>query len=143
MARKKKTLETPKVPRTEPKKSFIKTRRNQSKLQALDPHLNLKNRQDLIDYDYVNKLSEKDKKWLNKFTEEYTNDVLDRKNLDNNLHNTPELKKDCDTRNNARNRCVLTKQKSMGRLEYIEELIETTQSPEDALNDKIDEDLNS
>lgn len=64
--------------------------------------MNLKTRQELIDYDYVDKLSEKDKAWLNKFTAEYVNADLDRKNFDNNLHNTLELKQDCDKRNNDR-----------------------------------------
>lgn len=53
--------------------------------------------------------------WLNKFNEEYVNDNLDRKNLKNNLHNTKKLKKDCDDRNNARNRCILTKARASGR----------------------------
>lgn len=84
-------------------------------------------------------MSLKDKQWLNDFTEEYANDVLDRKDLSNNLHNTKELKKDCDDRNNSRNRCILTQQKSMGKLNYIEELIETAVSGEDEIIKKIDE----
>ncbi len=85
-----------------------KSRRGRTKYPALDPGLNLKTRTDLIDYDYVDKLSPEEKKWLNKFTEEYVNASVDPKKLKKNLHNTEKLKKDCYDRNNARNRCILT-----------------------------------
>jgi hypothetical protein len=99
-----------------------KTKRNKSKYPALDPTLNLKTRYELLDYDYVNKLSEKDKAWLNKFTDEYVNDSLNREDLSKNLHNTPKLKKDCDDRNNARNRDILTRRKAAGDMNYLEDL---------------------
>lgn len=85
-----------------------KTKRQKTKFAALDPKKNLKSRQDLIDYDYLDKLSPSEMKWLNKFTEEYTNASLDRKNLKNNFHNTKELKKDCDRRANKRKRDLFT-----------------------------------
>lgn len=99
-----------------------KNRRAAEKFPALKPEYNLRSRHDLIDYDYVDKLGEKDKAWLNKFTEEYINTTLDRKNPKNNLHNTKDLIKDCDNRSNARRRCVLTKAKAAGKTVYIEDL---------------------
>lgn len=105
--------------------------------------MNLKSRQELIDYDYLKKLTPEEKAWLNKFTDEYVNDAVDRKDLSNNLHNTKALKKNCDDRNNARNRCILTQQKSMGKLNYIEELVESPISGEDEIIQKLDEDINS
>lgn len=54
--------------------------------------------------------------------DEYTNDVLDRKNLENNLHNTKELKQACDARNNARNRDLYSKLKAGGNTIYLEEI---------------------
>lgn len=44
-----------------------------SKYPALNPSKNLKQRKNLIDYDYLGKLSEEELQWLNDFTEEYTN----------------------------------------------------------------------
>lgn len=67
---------------------------------------------DLIDQDYLHKLSKEELDWLNKFNKEYVSDSLDRDNLENNLHNTPKLKKDCGSRNNSRNRDVLTREKA-------------------------------
>lgn len=76
------------------------------------------------------------KAYLNKFNEEYVNDKLNRKNLKKNLHNTQELKKDCDDRNNARNRCQLTTNKAAGKMidyEKISERDYMAMSPEDQM----------
>jgi hypothetical protein len=100
-----------------------KGKRARTKHPALRPELNLKTRYELIDYDYVWKLSEEEKEWLNKFTEEYVNAHLDRKELTNNLHNTKELKQDCDRRNNARNADILTKCKAAGKYISFDELL--------------------
>jgi hypothetical protein len=105
----------------------------------LNPGLNLKTRTDLIDYDYLDKLSPSEKKWLNKFTEEYVNASLDTENLKKNLHNNQELKKDCFDRNNARNRCILTMQRAQNKIEYIEENKKVLgENPEEVLNKEID-----
>lgn len=108
-------------------KTTKKTKRNQNRYPALKPGLNLKSRYELIDYDYIDKLGDKEKKWLNKFTEEYVNANLDTKNLKNNLHNTKTLKKDCQDRNNARNRDILTREKAKGFVVYLEELTDDNQ----------------
>ena len=116
-----------------------KSRRSKTKYPALDPGLNLKTRTDLIDYDYLDQLTPKEKKWLNKFTEEYVGASLDTENLKKNLHNTKELKKDCFDRNNARNRCILTLQKAQSRIEYIEENKKVLgENPEETLNKEMD-----
>ena len=104
---------------------MAKGKRARTKYPALKPELNLKSRYELIDYDYVDKLSEGDKAWLNKFTEEYVNASLDSENLENNFHCTDELKKDCYRRNNARNRDILTRAKASGTYISTDELLET------------------
>lgn len=100
------------------------TKRSRSKYPALDPELNLKTRWEEIQdvKEYSNKLSEKDKEWLNKFMSEYVCDQLNRKNLKKNFHNTKRLKKSCDDKNNARNRDVYARAKASGTHRYIEDL---------------------
>lgn len=92
----------------------------------------------MIDYDYLDKLTEKEKAWLNKFTHEYTNaGKLNKKHKP--LHKTPEQKKDCYDRNNARNRCELTRQKASIGIKYLEDYRNTlTINPEDEVNREID-----
>ena len=102
---------------------MVKNKRSRTKYPALKPELNLKTRYELIDYDYVDKLSEEEKAWLNKFTEEYVNASLNTEDLDKNLHNTEELKKDCYRRNNARNRDILTKAKASGNHISTDEML--------------------
>jgi hypothetical protein len=102
---------------------MAKSKRARTKYPALKPELNLKSRYELIDYDYVDRLSEIDKAWLNQFTEEYVNASLDSKNLKNNIHNTDALKKDCYRRNNARNRDILTRAKASGNYISTDELL--------------------
>lgn len=97
-------------------------KRQRAKYPALRPELNLKTRYELLDYDYIDKLGDLEKKWLNDFTEEYINASLDSKNPQNNLHNTEELKKDCYRRNNARNRDILTRAKASGTFVSIDEM---------------------
>lgn len=50
-----------------------RTRRSQSEFPALDPKLNLKTRQKLLDYDYLDQLNDKELQFLNDFSNEYVN----------------------------------------------------------------------
>lgn len=102
---------------------MAKSKRAKAKYPALKPELNLKTRYELIDYDYIGKLNEEEKKWLNQFTEEYVNASLDSENVENNFHNTQELKRDCYRRNNARNRDILTRAKASGNHVSTDELL--------------------
>ena len=86
----------------------------------------------MIDQDYIHKLSDKEKKWLNKFNEEEVNASLKKPRF----NKTKEERKACYDRNNARNRDVLTRAKASGSINYIEELnntFEGVKSPEDIL----------
>jgi hypothetical protein len=94
-----------------------KKKRSSVKYPGLDPSVNIRIRWELIsDYDYLDKLGDKEKEWLNKFTKEYVNAEIDNKQKRKNLHKTKALIRDCYNRNNARNRCVLSKAKASGRL---------------------------
>ena len=113
-----------------------KSRRSRTRYPALDPTLNLKTRYELIaDYDYLDKLSPEELKFLNDFTDEYANANLDSKDLSNNYHNTEKLKKDCYKRNNDRNACIYTRAKAGGSLQYLEELknLEMVNNEEDRI----------
>lgn len=142
-----------------------KNRRNSTKYPALKPEFNLKTRSDVLDYDYLDKLSQKELEWLNQFTEEYTNARFDKKKktiMKEKLNPEPvkievienggpnhdittviktknTYKKQSYDKNNARNRCILTQQKAANRLVYLEKLKEKdvrTKSPEQQLIEK-------
>lgn len=83
-----------------------KTKRSSKKYPALEPRVNSRVRQEYNDYDYIDKLSEEEKQWLNDFTEEYLNASVGKQSEaeNNRFHNTPELVKERTDQNNARNR---------------------------------------
>lgn len=63
--------------------------------------------------DYLDQLTDEELKWLNNFMEEYNGASFKRNKTRDSwdkeyIHNTDELKKDCQRRNNARNRCLYT-----------------------------------
>lgn len=80
-----------------------KSKRSRVKNPGLKKQYNSKVKQEYIDYDYVDKLSPEEAEWLNKFSEEYIGAKLNHHDA---LHDTPELRKDCFDRNNARQRCI-------------------------------------
>lgn len=89
-----------------------KTKRSYVKYPAFHPELNPRIRYELVDYDYLDKLSEEEKQWLHDFTQEYTH-----ANFNHNgkrKHKTKKQKKDCYDRNNARNRCMWSRAKAAG-----------------------------
>lgn len=64
-----------------------------------------KNRKWESEVDYRNKLNKGEKEWLRKFNNEFHDDS-GTEATDQPLHNTPELQKECGTRNNQANRDV-------------------------------------
>jgi len=100
-----------------------KTRRGRSNYPNLKPELNLKTRYEEIDYDYLDKLSPEELEWLNKFSGEYINAGLSKLgDNEDDMHATTEDRKLCTDKNNARNRCILTREKAMGTISFIEDL---------------------
>jgi hypothetical protein len=113
------------------------TRRSRHKFASLDPRFNLKSRAELLDFDYLHKLSEKEKEWLAKFSEEYISASFNTKSPRKNLHKNKALRKSVYDANNARNRDILTRAKASGNCYYIDEVFRS----EDALNEVLSEEL--
>jgi hypothetical protein len=97
------------------------TKRSRAKYPNLKPELNLKTRFELLDMDYIDKLNDSEKEWLNKVMGEYVGASFDKDNRKN-IQKSKEHKKDSYDRNNARNRCILTRAKATGIVDYIEEM---------------------
>lgn len=97
-------------------------------MKALDVNYAPKTRKDLIDYDYVNKLSDDEKRWLAQFTDEWVGAAIAKtkkgKVKHGHLHNTEELAKDCFDRNNRRNNDVLGVTKAVGLLTDIDNYLD-------------------
>jgi hypothetical protein len=89
-------------------------------LASLRATENMSRRQEDIEdvSSYLHKLTQEEKLWMAKFMDEYNNAKYDANNLKNNMHNTPELKKSITDRNNSRNRCIYTREKAEGALNY-------------------------
>lgn len=95
-----------------------KTKRDRKKNPGLDKHLFSRVKQEYHDYDYVDKLSDKDKEWLSTFTEEYLGARLNHKKKK--LHRTKKMKRDCFNRNNARQRDTYSIARATNALLYAE-----------------------
>lgn len=92
----------------------------------------------MLDYDYLDKLSDDELAWLNKFTEEYVHASLDTERPRKNLHRTKGLRKECYDRNNARNRDVLTRQRAQNKAIYLDDIQHKGKDEEDRLNARIE-----
>lgn len=77
---------------------------------ALSPKYNkIQNRSEELYVDYLDKLSEEEKDWLNRFNEEYVN--ANFKHGGKVLHKTKAQKREIYAKNNSRNRCILNRYK--------------------------------
>jgi len=116
------------------------SRRSKQQYPDLDPKYNLKTRADLLDQDYLNKLSPKELAWLNRFNKEEISASFDKERPSRNLNKSKKSHKRCYDNNNARNRDILTREKAANRLIDYESLIKekSHDSYEDHLIDSID-----
>ena len=98
----------------------------------MDPSLNLKTRCEEIEdlASYANTLSPKDKEWLNRFSEEYI--CANMNHSGTKLHKKKTQIKSIYDKNNARNRCIYTREKAQGCMNYLEDMKER-QEIEDVL----------
>lgn len=100
-----------------PKKKNNK--RSSTKYPAFNPKLNTRLRQEFLDIDYVDKLSEEEKEFLHRFMEEEVNASFSNTNKD--INKTKEEKRAIYNKNNARNRCLYSNKKATGLLEFSED----------------------
>lgn len=93
------------------------TRRSKVKYAGLDKSVNLKIRHEIMDFDYLDKLSDDDKKWLSNFMREYASADFTHKGKK--LHRTKKKIKAVYDANNARNRDAFGVTKSNGMLKGL------------------------
>lgn len=97
-------------------------KRDRDPYKNLNPALNLKSRREEIYIDYIDKLNDEEKKWLDQFNAEYVNTSMDRKHLKNNIvARTKKEKKAIDNRNYLRKKDVYTQEKAAGTLRFLGE----------------------
>lgn len=116
-----------------------KSRRDKIKYPALDQSVNLKSRIDEVNdvQSYAKNLPDEltevtlndgtkkmmnPKEWMNNFMEEYNNANFQHKG--ERIHKTKKLKRACEHKNNARNRCIYTQEASKNRLKQVERIEE-------------------
>lgn len=101
-----------------PKKSG-KKKRELDKYPALNPRLNAKTRFEVLDMDYLKDLDDASLKYMNQFMSEYVSGGFKKDEdggySDENLNKTPEERRECYGRNNARTRCGLTVSNATGQ----------------------------
>jgi len=88
-------------------------RRSNQKYPSLNKGFNLKRRAESLDIDYVDKLSESEKQWLNAFLEEEVNANLNHNGPKINSRSKKNRKRIYDA-NNARNRDIMSLAKATG-----------------------------
>lgn len=77
-----------------------------------------------MDEKYIQDLKNDPKaaEWLNKFNTEFVNASFNTHK--GHLHKSKKAKRECYSRNNARNRCIYTREKAQGKLDSIEDIRE-------------------
>lgn len=100
---------------TPAKKESPKTKRISLKdYPRLKTKNNTKARQDLIDYDYLKQLTREELQFLNQFTDEFY-----CANFAGETIHPKDLQKDCEDRNNSRNRDLLTIKQITGGVNFV------------------------
>lgn len=121
-------------------KRVKKTQRAEYPYPGIAPWLNPKTRAELIDHDYISKLSDEEKAYLSKFNEEYLSGTFEHDSTD--LHKGKKRKRDCYNRNNSRNRDVFSRNRTHGWVgddQTPKKILEQTPtSPESQENTLID-----
>lgn len=103
------------------KVSKKRTSRSRSRFPALEKKFNLRSRQRVLeDFDYVHKLNDKEKQFLNNFLEEEI--ITNFKHRGKKLNTTKKDRRRCYGNNNSRNRCIMSREEAMGTINYTSDL---------------------
>lgn len=100
-----------------PKNGDRKSKRSRAKYPGLSHDLNLKTRYEEIDFDYLDKLSPEELKFLNNFVEEEIH--ADFRHKGKKLNTTKKAKRRIYSKNNARNRDIYSRASASHRLDYF------------------------
>jgi hypothetical protein len=95
-----------------------KSKRNKVKNASLNPKYHNLSVHEYLDYDYLSSLTDKEKEFLNKFTEEHYRAYFN-KDVKKHLHKKKE-RKSVYNANNARNRCIISRSKKEQNLYYVD-----------------------
>jgi hypothetical protein len=95
------------------------TKRSGSEYPGLDKGVNGRKRWEYLDCDYADKLSAEERKYLSDFTDEYLSGNFSHSgpkiHTSENWEEINDMRLECYDRNNARNRCILSEAKALGR----------------------------
>jgi hypothetical protein len=110
------------------KKKQPRKKRDLDKYPALNPRLNARTRFEVLDMDYLKKLSDEELKFMNQFMAEYVSGSFKKDEngeySKDNLHKTEEERRECYTRNNVRNRCGLTVSNATGQTYRADDILD-------------------
>lgn len=117
--------------------------RSKQKHPNLKKQYNTKMRQDLLDQDYIHKLSDEEKEWLDRFNKEYVNASFEKtgdRHSKNNLHKGDKKRKEIYKENNKRRNCVYNIAKATKTLGSLDDMLNKSENEnvEDALIEVID-----
>lgn len=116
------------------------TRRDRISLNGLEKRFFSRIKQEFFDVDYVNKLSDEEKRYLNDFLNEW----LGANTTKAKFHKSKKDRKKVYDANNARNRDIYSNQRATGRFVDYEKIrkqideVHGSDNPEDDLIDYID-----
>ncbi len=105
-------------------KSTKKNSRKDIKYPALDPKYNLKTRFEEIDdmASYMDQLNDEEKAWLNAFSSEEVCANFNHGGPKLNDQNDAATRSRIYNRNNARNRCIISREHAQQTMNYLEDL---------------------
>ena len=113
-------------------------KRARKKYPGLDKAMGLKRYSEWIDFDYIDKLNEEEKKWLNDFMVEALGGDFRPRGKENAIHNTKELQKECYGMANRTDRDLYNVLKRTNNLSPLKAATVTKKSPDGKPQEKLE-----